>query len=71
MNTRTELENKMVEELQRAIDNLRKSKQEEDYISQQYWSDYFRTCKEFVETITDGWIEVHHWQVTLHGKEQP
>ena len=69
MNTRTELENKMVQELQRAIDALHEAKQEDDYITQQYWSEYYRTCKEFVETVTDGWVELCHWKVTLHDCE--
>lgn len=67
MDTRTELENKMVEELQRQVNELYMARKEKDSLSENYWSNCLMYSRKFAEDVTGKAIRVEKWRVILEG----
>ncbi len=65
MNTRTELENKMVEELQRQVNELYMARKEKDSLSENYWSNRLMYSRKFAEDVTGKAVRVEKWRVIM------
>lgn len=65
MNTRTELEKKMVEELQYIVDQLHEARKNGDTYAENYWQDYFYHARVFVKALTRKYVIIEKWKVSL------
>lgn len=65
MNTRTELENKMVEELQRQVNELYMARKNKDNYTENYWSNRLLYSRKFAEDVTGKVVRVEKRRVIM------
>lgn len=59
------MEKKMVEELQKVVNNIKSAQQDKDADMERFYQDEFRTLTYFVEQVTGKRITVSKWEVSL------
>ncbi len=59
------MEKKMVEELQKVVNNIKSAQQDKDADMERLYQDEFRTLTYFVEQVTGKRIMVSKWKVSL------
>lgn len=59
------MEKKMVEELQKVVNNIKSAQQDKDADMERFYQDEFRTLTHFVEQVTGKKIMVSKWEVSL------
>lgn len=69
LHERTELENKMVQELQHIVDQLHEARKNGDTYAENYWQEYLWHARVFVKALTRKYVIIEKWKVSLKEVE--